>query len=129
MDQETYTRTGVSILSEEQRAALDEFLRHYVRNEQNAAAQAGAARAVDQAVKEHKVQPPSIIESRIVGDFKGTGPRVFFRLANGQVWRPTDGDALPHAAIANPSVVIYRDFFGYKMFVEGAGVLRVKRVR
>jgi hypothetical protein len=127
MDAETYARAGVSKLSEEERTALDEFLRGYISKKQNDAAEVAATHAVDRAVKERKVQEPDVIESKIVGDFKGTGPRVFFHLANGQVWKPTDGDVQPHSTISNPSVVIYRDFFGYKMFVEGASVIRVKR--
>ena len=128
MDPESYARAGLSNLSAEQRAALDAFLRDYVSRKQQDAAQVATTRAVDQAVKERKVQPPKLIESRIVGDFKGTGPRVFYHLANGQVWRPTDGDVQPRSAIPSPSVVLYRDLFGYKMFVEGAGIVRVKRV-
>ena len=127
MDPETYARTGVQNLSPDQRAALDAFIRDYVANKQRDAAAVAATDAVDRAVKERKVRPPEVIESRIVGDYKGPGPRVLFRLANGQTWRPTDPDPNPHSPISNPSVVIYRDMFGYKMFVEGAGVLRVKR--
>ena len=127
MDPETYARAGVSKLSPEERATLDAFLRDYVGKKQHDAAEVAATHAVDRAVKERKVEAPEVIESRIVGDFKGTGPRTFFHLANGQVWKPTDGDVQPHSAIPNPSVVIYRDVFGYKMFVEGASVIRVKR--
>jgi hypothetical protein len=128
MDPESYARAGLSNLSAEQRAALDTFLKNYVSKKQQDAAQVASTRAVDQAVKERRVQPPKLIESRIVGDFIGTGPRVFYHLANGQVWRPTDGDVQPHSTIPSPSVVLFRDTFGYKMFVEGAGIVRVKRV-
>jgi hypothetical protein len=127
MPPETYTRAGLDKLSPNERAALDEFLRGYVSAKQKDAADVAAAEAVDKAVKERKVAPPEVIESRIVGTFSGTGPRVFYHLANGQTWRPMDADAVPHAPVQNPAVVIYKDFFGYKMFVENAGVVRVKR--
>jgi hypothetical protein len=129
MDPETYARSGVSNLTPEQRAALDAFLRDYVAGKQKDAASVAAAEAVDRAVKERKVSAPVVIESRIVGEFTGAGHRTIYPLANGQVWRPTDPDDIRHSPISNPTVVLYRDTFGYKMFVEGAGVLRVKRVR
>ena len=127
MDAETYSRAGVENLSDEQRAALDAFLRKYIAGREKDAGAVAAAEAVDRAVKERKVRPPEVVESSIAGDYKGSGHRARFRLANGQVWRPTDGEELPQSSIANPKVVIYRDVFGYKMFVEGAGVVRVKR--
>ena len=128
LDPATYERTGLQNLTPDQRAALDAAIADYVAGRDKDVAAVAAARAVDTAVKEKKVQPPDVIESRIAGDFKGYGPRTVFRLANGQGWRPTSGDVLPHSAIASPNVVIYRDTFGYKMFVEGAGIIRVKRV-
>ena len=127
MDANTYRRAGLEKLSPEQRETLDAFLRDYVANKQKAAAEVAAASAVDQAVKERKVRAPELIESSIVGDFRGSPPRTLFRLANGQVWKPTDPDPRTRPAIASPKVVIYRDMFGYKMFVEGAGIIRVKR--
>jgi len=127
MDAETYRRAGLDTLSPEQRETLDSFLRNYVAKKQNAAAEVAAASAVDQAVKERKVRPPEVIESNIVGEFKGSPPRSLFRLANGQVWKPTDPDPRTRSPIASPKVVIFRDMFGYKMFVEGAGIIRVSR--
>jgi hypothetical protein len=128
MDAETYSRAGVENLSDEQRAVLDAFLRNYIAGKEKDAGAVAAAQAVDRAVKERKVRPPEVVESSMVGDYKSSGLRARFRLANGQVWRPTDDEVLPQSSIANPKVVIYKDFFGYKMFVEGAGFVRVKRV-
>jgi hypothetical protein len=128
MDPATYQRTGVQNLSAEQQTLLDAAIRDYVVGREKDVAATAAARAVDAAVKERKVQPPDLIESRIVGDYTGYGVRTVFRLANGQTWKPTDGDVKSQARVAAPAVVIYKDFFGYKMFVEGAGIVRVKRV-
>lgn len=129
MPPETYSRIGLQNLSPEQRAELDAFIRDYVAGKQKEAADVAAAQAVDRAVKERKVEPPTIIESSIVGTYQGYGPRTFFHLANGQTWRPTSGDVVTHSPVNNPRVVIYRDFFGYKMFVENAGLIRVKKVQ
>jgi hypothetical protein len=128
MDPETYDRVGLKKLTPEQRAELDAFLRDYVAGKQKEAAEVASTQAVERAVKERKVQPPDIIESSIVGTFSGYGIRTLFHLANGQTWKPTSGDVMTHAPIENPRVVLYRDFFGYKMFVENDGFVRVKKV-
>ena len=129
MGPETYERAGISKLTSDERAALSEFVRNYVAGKQKDAAAVAAAEAVDRAVKEKKVQAPQIIESNIVGTFKGYGPRTFFHLANGEVWKPTNDYIESYPSIENPKVVIYRsDLFGYKMFIQGGGTVRVKRV-
>ena len=125
MDSETYEKAGLNKLNDSERAALDDFIRGYVGGKQKEA----AAEAVDRAVKERKVRPPEIIESKIVGTYKGYGLRTYFHLANGQVWKPTNDDVVASRAIENPTVIIFRDMFGYKMFVEGASIVRVKRVQ
>jgi len=130
MGPETYERAGINKLTSDERAALAEFVRNYVAGKQKDAAAVAAAEAVDRAVKEKKVQPPQVIESTIVGTFKGYGPRTFFHLANVEVWKPTNDYIETYPAIENPRVVIYRnDLFGYKMFIQGGGTVRVKRVQ
>ncbi len=129
MDRETYQKAGLAKLTPEERAVLDEFLRKYVSGKQKDAATVAATQAVDRAVKEKRVQPPQIIESKILGPFKGYGPRTFFHLANGQTWKPTNDDVVNNSTIESPTVIIYRDMFGYKMFIEGASFVRVKRVQ
>ena len=129
LDRDTYERAGLSKLTSDERRTLDEALRDYVAGKQKEAADVAATEAVNRAIKERRVEPPTVIESRIVGSFKGYGLRTVFRLANGETWKPTDGDVVPNSTIESPSVVIYKDFFGYKMFVEGASMIRVKRVR
>ena len=129
MGSETYGRAGISKLTSDERAALSEFVRNYVAGKQKDAAAVAAAEAVDRAVKEKKVQPPQVIESNIVGTFKGYGPRTFFHLANGEVWKPTNDYIETYSPIESPKVIIYRsDLFGYKMFIQGGGTVRVKRV-
>jgi hypothetical protein len=129
MDSDTYERAGLRKLSSDERAALDDFIRDYVAGKQKTAAHAAAAEAVDQAVKEKKVLPPQLVESKLVGTFKGYNPRTLFRLANGQVWQPTNGETVPSSFIESPNVSISHDFFGYQMAIEGAPSVRVKRVQ
>ena len=127
MDTDTYERAGLNKLSKEERQILDQFIRDYVAGKEKTVAKEAAQVAVDNAIKEHKVEQPQVIESRIVGTFKGVGLRTVFRLENGQVWAPT-GDIAPWPPIQNPHVIIFHDFFGWKMFVEGASTVRVKPV-
>jgi hypothetical protein len=130
MGPETYERAGLNKLTGDERAVLTEFVRNYVAGKQKDAAAVAAAEAVDRAVKERKVQPPQVIESNIVGTFKGYGPRTFFNLANGEVWKPTNDYIETYSPVESPKVVIYRnDMFGYKMVIQGGGTVRVKRVR
>ena len=128
MDPDTYQKAGLGKLTDAERATLNSFVRGYVATKQKDAAAVAAAQAVDRAVKERKVQPPDIIESRIVGTYRGTNLRTLFRLENGQVWKPSNSEIVSSPPVENPNVVIYRDMFGYKMFIEGARILRVKRV-
>lgn len=127
MDPDTYERAGLGKLTSEERAALDHFVRDYIAAKQKAAADIDAA--VERVVKERKLRPPELIKSKIVGRFNGYGPRTFFRLENGELWRPTNDYVVSYSPIESPNVIIYRDSFGYKMFVEGASTVRVKRVQ
>src|ERR1041385_5612533 len=102
MGPETYERAGISKLSSDERAALSEFVRTYVAGKQKDAAAVAAAEAVDRAVKERKVQAPQVIESSIVGTFKGYGPKTFFHLANGEVWKPTNDYIETYPQIETP---------------------------
>ncbi len=126
MDSDTYERAGLSKLSKEERQVLDQFIRDYVSGKEKTVAKEAAQTAVDAAIKEHKVEQPQVVESRIVGTFKGVGYRTVFHLENGQVWVPTGGETMPSPPIQNPRVIIFHDFFGWKMFVEGASTMRVK---
>ena len=129
MDSETYERAGLRKLTSDERAALDQFVRDYVAGKTKDAAKVAAAEAVDRAVKEKKVQPPDVTETKMVGTFKGYGLRTTFRLENGQVWKPTNDEEARFSPIENPKVIIFKDMFGYKMFIEGAATVRVKRVQ
>jgi hypothetical protein len=129
MNAETYEMAGLSKLTAEERGVLDKFIREYAAGKQKTAASAAAAEAVNRALQEQKVRPPEIVESKMTGTFKGYGPRTRFVLENGEVWKSTNDEVVSYSPIENPKVVIYRDTFGYKMFIEGAGTIRVKRAK
>ncbi|HSH37343.1 MAG TPA: hypothetical protein VK993_01045 [Chthoniobacterales bacterium] len=126
MSPEAFERAGLSKLSPEERAQLDRFIRGYVSN----ASQQAATAAVDQAVKEQKVQEPEIIQSNIVGTFSGYTGRSRFALANGQVWAHTQQVSRNYPAIDSPPVIIVKaGFAGHRMYIAGGGNIRVNQVK
>lgn len=84
--------------------------------------------AVDQAVKENKVKPPELIQSRIVGPVNGWKSGKVFVLENGQHWKVTDEDRY-FPTVTDPEVFIVRDLLSYKMAIAGGGVARVTKTR
>jgi hypothetical protein len=61
---------------------------------------------------------PSVIESKVDGQFEGWEGNTVVRLINGELWQQTDG----HISIAvkiMPDVLIYRSDGQWKMKVEG----------
>jgi hypothetical protein len=130
MSPQQYEQAGLEKLSAEERAALDRFIRGYV----SATAEQAATAAVEEAVKENKVSrnEPEVIQSAIVGTFRGYDGRSMFRLENGQVWRQSQQVSRAYRAIENPPVLIVRKpgaLSGYRMYVAGGGDIRVSRVK
>ncbi|MDN4053853.1 hypothetical protein QPK32_12265 [Massilia sp. YIM B02763] len=76
-------------------------------------------------------EAPKLIESALVGRIDGWGPNTQFKLANGQVWRVSDGSSGMLDPVTDPKVRITRNMFG-TMFIEFPGTnqtAKVKRVR
>ena len=126
---EQYAEAGLNKLSPEERAKLDDYLRGYVTGATQRVAEQASARAVDTAVKQHKVEAPLLIETAIVGRVDGWKADKVFILSNGQHWKVVDNGSRYFAPLDNPSVFIVRDSFGYKMAVAGGGLVRVKRLQ
>jgi hypothetical protein len=120
-----YEAAGLQKLDAAERAKLDNFIRHYV-SESN---ERVATTAVDQAVKEHKVAAPEVIQSNIVGPFTGYNGRTTFTLANGQRWAQSQRDSAYFPKIDSPPVIIVKAGFGYRMHIAGGGAIRVSLVR
>ena len=123
-----YAATGLDKLSPEERAKLDESLREYFSGATRRVADRAASQAVSKAVEEKRVQPPTIIESRIVGTFSGWKDGTVFVLENGQHWKVVDGSRATYAPITNPPVLLARDTFGFKMAISGGGIMRVHQL-
>ena len=126
MSPEAYEQAGLSKLTPAERAKLDEFIRGYVATSSEQAATA----AVDQAVKERKVTEPEVIQSNIVGEFRGYNGRSRFALANGQVWAQTQQVSRIYPKVDSPPVLIMKaGFAAHRMYIAGGGNIRVNRVR
>jgi hypothetical protein len=125
MSPQEYDAAGLQKLTAEERARLDEFIRHFVASSNQVAAQ----KAVDRAVKERKATPPEIIQSRIVGPFTGFTGSTVFTLENGQRWRQSQPDSRYFPKVESPPVIIVKDQIGYRMYIAGGGDTRVSRVR
>ncbi len=80
-------------------------------------------------MKEKKGTDPEVIESRIVGMFKGYGGSTKFTLENGQVWQQSQRDVRPSAPIDSPPVLITKIGWGHRMYVLGGGNVRVARIK
>lgn len=80
-----------------------------------------------EAAKAREAEPKSV-ESTIEGDFDGWGPGAQIRLANGQVWRVTDGSSAVLSPMRNPKVRVTRNMLG-TMFLEIEGTNNSPKVR
>jgi len=81
---------------------------------------------IKQQVKEAE---PEQIESSIAGDFDGWSGNTTIKLANGQVWRITDGSQAVLPPMRNPKVRIKRGLFGGAFFFQVDGQNSTARVR
>jgi hypothetical protein len=72
---------------------------------------------------------PDHIESSIVGDFDGWTGNSRITLANGQVWRITDGSEAVLPRLHNPKVRITRGLLGGAMYFKVDGQNSTARVR
>lgn len=125
MTPEQYEAAGLSKLDPAERAKLDEFIKNYV----SVSNEKVATSAVDKAIKEKKVSEPEVIQSRIVGPFTGYTGSTVFTLENGQRWAQSQRESAYYPKIDSPPVVIIRAGFGYRMYIQGAGAIRVSKVR
>jgi hypothetical protein len=125
MSPQEYDAAGLQKLTAEERARLDEFIRRFVASSNQVAAE----KAVDRAVKERKVTPPEIIQSRIVGPFTGFTGSTVFTLENGQRWAQAQPDSRYFPKVESPPVIIVKGQIGYRMYIAGGGDIRVSRVR
>lgn len=126
MSPKAFEEAGLNKLTPEERARLDDFIRRYV----SSANQEAATTAVENAVKENKVpSQPQVIESRIVGPYKGYNGRTRFTLENGQVWAQSQQESRAYPPVDSPPVIIVKAGFGHRMYILGGGNIRVSKIR
>jgi hypothetical protein len=125
MSPQEYDAAGLQKLTPDERTRLDEFIRRFVASSNQVAAE----KAVDRAVKERKVTPPEIIQSRIVGPFTGYTGSTVFTLENGQRWAQSQPGSAYFPKVDSPPVIIVKGKIGYRMYIAGGGDIRVSRVR
>ena len=123
MAPEAFAQAGLNKLTPEERARLDEFIRGYV----SSSSQKAVTEAVDKAVEQKKGAAPEVIQTNIVGPFRGYHGRDRFSLANGQVWAQAQQVTRLYPPVDSPPVLIIKDRFGYRMYIAGGGNIRVSR--
>ena len=70
-----------------------------------------------------------MVRGKVTNCQRDASGRYYFYFDNGQVWKQKDSDRLPFR-ICNFEVRIERDFFGYKMRVDGKKQdIRISRVK
>lgn len=139
-----FMAAGLDKLSEEELAALNDWLRAH------SVATLGAAR---QPVADPRGfegdQPDSVgdqrgfenqtikeigendVVSKIRGPFKGWDGETVFELENGMIWKQTEGSTFSIAEVDNPTVIIERGVFNvWRLRVEGYNKnVKVKRIQ
>ncbi len=80
-----------------------------------------------EAIKQRAAEPASVT-STVVGEFEGWGPGSQIRLANGQVWRITDGSEAILPRKRDARVTIERNMFG-TLFLKVDGSNSSAKVR
>lgn len=126
MSAKAFEEAGLIKLAPEELDRLNDFIRRYV----SSANQEAANVAVEKAVKDNKIaSQPQVIESRIVGPFKGYNGRSRFTLENGQVWAQSQQVSRAYPPVDSPPVIIVKAGFGHRMYILGGGDIRVSKIR
>jgi hypothetical protein len=113
-----FRASGLSKLTPTELTALNTWLSRFARAVTQVSNNAPAA-----------AETPSVIESRIDGEFQGWEGETIFKLQNGQIWQQSTY-AYKYSYKYSPKVVIYRSAAGYRMQVEGVdGTIGVRRLR
>jgi hypothetical protein len=125
MSPKEYEAAELQKLTPDERARLDEFIRDFVSSSN----QVPAEKAVDQAVKERKVTPPEVIQSRIVGPFTGYKGSTVFTLENGQRSAQSQPGSRYFPWSNRRRCSSLKEPSDYRMYIAGGGDIRVQRLR
>lgn len=149
MSGKEFMETGLNKLTDEELAALNDWVRrHSVATLENAAARpaaaataAGASQVDSSAdMRGFENQPKmdddkgydNVIYGNIAGTFTGwSGNDTEFRLTNGMVWKQVEGDTFNVKATENAAVTIKKGIMGSWRFsmVGYNNTVRVKRIK
>ena len=145
MSGKEFKQTGLGRLTDEELAALNEWVRsHSVATLENAVAHpAVAARAAPVSARsdsrgfEHQLKYDDdsyddTIHGNIVGSFTGwTGNGTVFTLANGMIWKQVEGDTFNVRATENAAITIKKGLLGgWRLSMVGYNnTVRVKRIQ
>lgn len=119
MTPEEFKAAGLKKLSPEELTRLENFLRGYREQTVQQVAKATEER-VNPAPKRDRATRQSVIESGINGPFTGLKGRTRVVLKNGSIWQQSDSALKFRCNLDSPDVVLVHNFFGYKMYVQGA---------
>ncbi len=104
MGDEVFRAAGLQKLEPAELARLEAWIAQQLQHETTRAVE-----ATERAVAERPAAPrpaPTEVDSTLVGTFDGFGKGREYTLANGQVWRQTDGAQLPGVTRQSPRVQI-----------------------
>ena len=116
MSAQEFRRTGLTKLSPDELQQLNAWLVTF-------------AKAVLQASSGDAGTTPTVVESRIDGDFNGWEGETVFKLVNGQIWQQS-AYAYKYKYAYSPKVLIYKSGVVYRMKVDGVdGEITVRRLK
>lgn len=135
-----FSETGLHKLSDEELAALNDWLRaHSVATLEDArpgAAMAGTAAATGEDLRGFENTSKmglddSDIVARIDGAFTGWDGQTVFRLDNGMIWKQAENDTFYIREVTNPEVTIEQGMWQtWNLSVEGySKSVRVERIQ
>lgn len=133
MTAEEFRAAGLDKLSAGELASLDRWLQRQVEEETIVAAEHAreeARQEAEAAAVGRSGSDREVIQSTIVGEFKGFGRRFRYTLANGQVWEQTDASRLDGVRLTDPAVTINPGIMGaWFLRIDGYNTrAKVKRV-
>jgi hypothetical protein len=151
MSGKEFKETGLSKLTDDELANLNEWLRrHSVATLENASARPSSQQIIVQSTGgeiplttddkrglgylgvayDHEAAG-KIIYGTLNGTFSGSSKGTLFRLTNGMVWEQTEKDNFSINPVVNPDIEIRKNLIGnWQLSVVGNDTeLRVKRIR
>ena len=152
MSGKEFKETGLSKLTDDELANLNEWLRrHSVATLENASARPSSQQLIIQSsggevplttddkrglgylgVKYYRDPDDNVINGTLLGTFSGWGSKgSLYKLTNGMIWEQTEKESFSINAVASPDITITKNLIGnWHMSIVGHdSSIRVKRIR